>query len=156
MSTRLRIIALGQPAAGDDGAGCAVLKELRQRGVPSDVELVHARDATELIWLLETRATVVVVDAALASPAGNVLELDVDELYTHDVQPMSCHGLGVAEVIALARELSPARMARDIRIVAITIAQPSGVHDGLSRVVAAAVTAAVDRILELGAPSHDS
>ena len=36
-----RIVGLGQPAAGDDGVGLAVLDWLRERGVPAGVELAE-------------------------------------------------------------------------------------------------------------------
>ena len=49
MTTRARVIALGQAAAGDDGVGFAILEEIRRRGVPAGVELTSAPDPTALL-----------------------------------------------------------------------------------------------------------
>lgn len=146
---RSRVIALGQAAAGDDGVGFAVAEELRRRGVAADVELMRAPEATALIALLETPAQVVLVDAAQATPPGEVLELGPDDLAAQQVRCLSSHGMTVGDVIGLARELSGDRISPRIRIVAVTIARPEGLGHGLSPVVAAAVDRAADRVLEL-------
>lgn len=144
-----RVIALGQAAAGDDGVGFAVLEELRRRGVPEHVELLRALDATALLSLLETPATVVLVDAALGLTPGEVIELAVDELPEQGVRTVSSHGMGVGQVVGLARLLSPERVSPSIRVIAVTIAHPDRFHDGLSPVVAAAVGRAANRVLRL-------
>jgi hydrogenase maturation protease len=144
-----RVIALGQAAAGDDGVGFAILEELRRRGVPAGAELLRALDATALISLLETPAAVVLVDAVLGTPPGEVIELGADELREQGVQPVSSHGTGVAEAIGLARMLGPERISPSIRIVAVTIARPDRFRVGLSPAVEAAVGRAADRVLDL-------
>ena len=121
---RTRVIALGQAAAGDDGVGFAVLEELHRREIPPDVELLRANDATDLMWLLPASANVVLVDAALGPSAGRVMVLDIASLARAGVQPVSSHGIGVREVVELARLLSPERLGDSIRIVAIGIALP--------------------------------
>jgi hydrogenase maturation protease len=146
---RARVIGLGQEAAGDDGVGFAVIEELRRRGVPDDVELLRARDATALVPLLETPAPVVIVDAVLSAPAGRVMEIDAEDLSSGGVRLLSSHGLGVGEIVALARLTAPERTSPSIRIVAITTAPPAGFSAVLSSEAAGAVTAAAGRILEL-------
>lgn len=150
-----RIIALGQEAAGDDGAGPAVLAELRRRGVPPEVELVRAGDALALTTLLETPARVILLDAAVGAAPGQVLELGVDDLAARRVTPISSHGLGIPEVIELMRRLAPDRISPSIRIVAIAILRPRHPHEGLSPEVAAAVVPAADRVLKLAAPKPE-
>jgi hydrogenase maturation protease len=144
-----RVIALGQAAAGDDGVGFAIVDELRRRGVPGGVELMRAAEATALIPLLDTPALVVLVDAAEADPPGEVLVVAPDDLASMQVHCVSTHGVGVADVIALARQLSPDHVSRSIRIVAVTIARPDRLRVGLSAPVAAAVGRAADTVLEL-------
>ncbi|CAN94739.1 Hydrogenase expression/formation protein hupD [Sorangium cellulosum So ce56] len=159
-----RIIGLGQRAAGNDAAGLAVLEALRRRGLPGGAEVVEARDATALVSLLQTPATVVVVDAVLASPPGEVLDLSPSDLAAGAPVPVSTHGLGVGQAIELARITAPDRLSPDIRIVGVSIGKPcqrgsgrrapSGDPEpraldepGLSPDVAAAVPRAVARVL---------
>lgn len=144
-----RVISLGQAAAGDDGVGFAVLEELRKRSIPGDVELLQARDPTALIPLIETSARVVLVDAAVGVPPGEVIELGAEQLSVEGVQPVSSHGIGISDVIGLVRELAPARVSPSIRIVAVGIARPDHFRVGLSTAVSAAVGRATDRVLAL-------
>jgi hydrogenase maturation protease len=145
---RARVIGLGQRAAGDDGVGLAVLDALRARGVPAGVEIMHAPEASELVPLLQTPATVVVVDAVLGAPPGVVLQLTPGELAASASSPVSTHGMGVAQAIALAGALSEL-ISPTICVIAVTIARPDGYRNGLSPAVAAAVPAAVDRVLSV-------
>ena len=147
--TRARVIALGQTAAGDDGAGLAVLEALRREGLPPAVELVHAADDSALVTLLATPAPVVLVDAVLGGTPGEVIELGPEQLDARDVRPVSTHGLGVAQAIALARTLAPDTVSPAIRIVGITIAPPARYLQALSPAVAAAIPRAVDRVRAL-------
>jgi hydrogenase maturation protease len=143
--TGARVIALGQAAAGDDGVGLAVLEHLRRRGVPDGVELVHAAEDGALITLLETPRPVVLVDAVLGEPPGEVLELTPQQLEASAVRAVSTHGLGVAQAVALAREVAPATVPPAIWIVGITIAPPARYVQALSAAVAAAVPRAAAR-----------
>ena len=144
-----RVIALGQAAAGDDGVGVAVLEALRARGVPAGVELARAPEDVALISLLETRAPVVLVDAVLARPAGEVLELGLADLERHGARAISTHGIGVPEAVELARTLAPGGVTSSIRVVAVTIERPTRYEQRLSPAVAAALPRAVERVLAL-------
>jgi hydrogenase maturation protease len=144
-----RVIAMGQPAAGDDGVGFVVLDRLRHEGVPADVELVRADEDTALVSLLETPHPVVIVDAVLGSPPGVVVELAPAELAAREVTAVSTHGLGVAQAIALARVVASGDVTPSIRIVGITIERPARYVHALSPAVAAAVTPAAARVRAL-------
>ncbi len=144
-----RVIALGQAAAGDDGVAFAVLERLRARGVPPGVELLRAAEDFALVPLLETPATVVIVDAVLQNPPGRVLELTPEDLASAGHRAVSTHGVGICQAIELARTLTPAQSAASIRIVAVTISRPRRYVQRLSPAVAAAVPAAVERVLAL-------
>ena len=145
----MRIIGIGQRAAGDDGVGLAVLDELARRHLPPDTELIPLRDPIELIPLLTSPEPLVLIDAVLGAPSGVVLALAPEELSKRATQPASSHGLGVARALELARALAPEHAAPPIRIVAITIAPPSAYCEGLSEEVARAVPQAADRVLGL-------
>ncbi|HSP80256.1 MAG TPA: hydrogenase maturation protease [Myxococcaceae bacterium] len=147
MSGHLRVIGLGQAAAGDDGVGLAVLEYLRVQGVPEGVELLEAEEPSALLPLLETPARVVLVDAVLAAPAGEVLELAPDELAQRGFSTLSSHGLGVAQAVALARLLSPEAVSPSIHVVGVSISRPERFREGLSPEVAAAIPHAASRVL---------
>lgn len=147
MSGRLRVIGLGQAAAGDDQVGFAVIEHLRSLGAPECLELLLAPEASALLPLLETPAPVVLVDAVLAAPAGEVLVLDPDELEQRGLSTMSTHGLGVAQAVALARLLSPSGVSPSIRVVGVSISRPERFRQGLSPEVAAAVPRAAEQVL---------
>ena len=149
MTPRARIIALGQDAAGDDGVGLAILEWLRTRPVPDGVELVRAAEDVALVELLETSAPVVLIDAVLGTPAGEVLAFAPEDLAAGPALAVSTHGMGVAKAIALARVLAPAKVSRSIRIVGVTIARPQRYEQRLSPAVAAAVPCAGERVLAL-------
>ncbi|WP_052518269.1 hydrogenase maturation protease [Archangium violaceum] len=147
MSGRVRVIGLGQAAAGDDQVGIAVIEHLRALGAPERLELLLAPEPSALLPLLETPAPVVLVDAVLAAPAGEVLVLEPDELEQRGLSTMSTHGLGVAQAVALARLLSPSGVSPSIRIVGVSISRPERFRQGLSPEVAAAVPRAAEQVL---------
>jgi hydrogenase maturation protease len=146
---RAHVIGLGQGAAGDDSVGLVVLRSLRERALPSGIELHEFGEPSALVPLLSGDTPVIVVDAVLGDPAGAVVELSPDELGAHAPLRLSSHGLGVAEAIGLARVLAEGRSPPEIRIVAVTIARPERYQQGLSPEVAAAVPRAVKRVLSL-------
>ena len=143
---RARVIGLGQSAAGDDGVGAAVVRALRARGLPDDVEALEATDTSALVTLVEPGVLAVVVDAVLGTPAGEVVNLAVDALAPRTSRGVSSHGLGVAEALGLAQVMNGAD-PREVRIVAITIRRPTRQRTGLSPDVAAAVPSAVEHVL---------
>jgi len=145
----VRVIAIGQGAAGDDGVGFAVLDQLRRDGVPPGVELLRADEEGALVTLLETPRAVVLVDAVLGSPPGRVVELAPADLVASGLRPVSTHGLGVAQAIALARTVAPEGITPSIRIVGITIDRPLHYVQALSPPVAAAVAPAAARVRAL-------
>lgn len=145
---RARVIGIGEEGAGDDGVGIAVVRYLRERGVPAGVELLTIPEASALIPLLATPAAVVLIDAVLAAPPGAVLELTPEALEPGRASPSS-HLLAVPLAIALARALAGGAFAPSLLIVAVTIERPRGYRRSLSRAVAGAVPGAAARVLAL-------
>lgn len=144
---RGRIVGLGQPAAGDDGVGPAVLARLRERGVPEGVELVAAAEASALVDLVQLDGPVVVVDAVLAEPSGRVVVVSADDLEAGALSTLSTHGLSAGGAIALARQVAPGAVSRRIAIVGVTIAHPRRYTYSLSPEVLAALDDAADAAL---------
>lgn len=144
-----RVIGLGEPMAGDDGAGLAVVRHLRREGVPSGVELIEARDATAVLAALEGAARVVVVDAVLGGgPPGSVLALTPESLASGGVRPVSSHGVSLGESLSIARILFPDAWDR-VRVVGIAIDEARPLTGGLSPAVEASIPVAAAKAVEL-------
>lgn len=102
----IRVIGLGNEMARDDGAG---LRAARLLEGEEDVEVVLAgRPGAGLLELLDPARPTLLLDVvrAGASP-GAVVELPLLELggATLGGEPLSSHGLGVAEALKLAEAL---------------------------------------------------
>jgi hydrogenase maturation protease len=140
MSAR-RIIGLGQPFAGDDAVGLAVIAHLRAQHL-ADLELCEAVDATELITLLAQGDRAVLVDGAIGVPVGLVRQIALDEL--DNVSPLgaSSHGIGVHQAIGLAGALSPGAAPLWLRLIGIGIAMPTPGQPRLSPTVRTAISVA--------------
>jgi hydrogenase maturation protease len=145
-----RVIGIGQPAAGDDGVGIAVLRHLREQGGLDGADLVEAAEPSALIPWLEGADPVVLVDAVLGGGApGDVLRLTPESLAGAGVQPLSTHGMGVAQAVELARTLAPDTSARRIWIVGVCIARPERYAHALSVEVERAVPRAAAEVASL-------
>lgn len=144
---RARVIALGQPAAGDDGVGPAVAARLAARGLPPGVELELATDASQLVDRVLGCAQVVVVDALLDGAPGSLHVLDPAALDAAPLTTLSSHGLSVGAALALARAIAGDAVAPRVDVVAVAIAPPERYGIGLSPAVEAAVDRAVDAVL---------
>jgi hydrogenase maturation protease len=150
MTAATIVVGIGQIAAGDDGVGLAVARELARRGVA----VRESADASILLGLLEAGHRVVVVDAvAGGGPPGSVFRLSTDDLGSGPT-PLSSHGLGVAEAIALARTLYGPGVVAQLSIIGIAIDRPTVHVVGLSPAVAAAIAPAAALAAEL--VSHDN
>lgn len=141
-----RVIGIGHALAGDDGVGPEVLRALKALGV-AGAELHDLPDPTGLVFLLATDGLVILVDAVVGTEPGLVMEIDPEDLQGLGPRPLSSHGLGVVEAIALARALSPAAITERLRIVGIGIdGSLACARQGLSLKVAAAVPQAIAMI----------
>lgn len=141
-----RIIALGQAAAGDDGAALKVM-ELLQKVPPEQAERVVARDASQLLELLKYPGPVWIVDALVGAPtAGELLELQLHQLLALPSSSVSSHGVDVAQAAQLCQTLYPGEITRELCFFAICIEPPSQLQEGLSVEVQRAVRHCAQRI----------
>ena len=103
----MRVICVGNPWRGDDGAGLAVAQALAGT-LPSGVELLEREgEPTALIDSWEGAGAVWLVDAVSSgAAAGTIHRLDASssELPTNLVRA-STHHVGLAEAVELARAL---------------------------------------------------
>jgi len=101
-----------------------------------------------LFELVAGSSALVVVDAVLGPPPGSVLALQPHAL-ARGVEPVSSHGLDVAEDLGLARQLVGPASRTDVHLVGIAIPRPRVGQLGLSREVTGAVARAADLALAL-------
>ncbi len=150
----VRVIGVGQRAAGDDGVGPAVIDVLRREGAGEGVDLCEVNDPSALLPLLSGARRVILVDAALGGGGpGTVHVLAPEALAAHGVAPISTHGLSVGQALGLAHALTPESVCRDIRIVAISVERPACLAYGLSPEARAAVPRAAEAVRDLVAGS---
>jgi hydrogenase maturation protease len=142
------IVGIGQLAGGDDGVGLAVARALAARGF----ETRESADASIVLALLAAERRVVLVDAVVGGGApGAVVRLTAEALGSGP-QPLSSHGLGVAEALELASTLYGVAIAERVEIVGVAIERPAGSTFGLSPAVAAAVEPAAALAASLAGP----
>ncbi|HJL18932.1 MAG TPA: hydrogenase maturation protease [Sandaracinaceae bacterium LLY-WYZ-13_1] len=104
---RVRVIALGNELAGDDGAALIAARRLAERAPGLEV-LAPGRPGPGLLELLDPDRPTVLMDVVRQGvAAGAILELPLDELATAaiDAERVSSHGLGVARALRLAEAL---------------------------------------------------
>ncbi len=115
----LTIIGIGNRLRGDDALGPLMIDALRA-GADVDLELIDAgSDALGLIEYLEDRKQVVLVDACrMGAEPGTVRCFQPPEvrLVLRD-DPLSLHGLGLAETLQLAASLQ--MLPEDLKIIGI-------------------------------------
>lgn len=141
------VVGVGQPLAGDDGVGHAVIERLGKAELPTGVELARVREASALLPIFERAVRVIVIDAVVAEgQIGDVLVLDASELDGAAMSSVSSHGLGVVQALALSRTLSP-QSAPEVTFVGVIIAPPTSRGEGLSAPVERALDDMVARVL---------
>jgi len=147
----VRVVGLGQPLAGDDGVGHAVIDALEALAMTGLV-LSRLREASALVDLMSCPDPLIVVDAVVgASTIGSVHVLGEAALDASPMSAVSSHGLGVAQAVAMGRVLYGGEAAGVpvVHFVAIAIEAPRARGQGLSLEVEAAVPEAVRRVVEL-------
>ena len=141
------VIGIGNEFRRDDGAGPAVIGQLRDQ-VPAGVKLVITDgEPTRLIEAWTGAVLAVVVDAVRAEPPhpGQVHRFVVDRPGAGVARPASSHGFGLDDAIALALALD--RMPGRLIVHAIEAADLTQ-GTGLTQAVATAVGTVAAAILD--------
>lgn len=150
MSSRAKIIGIGQDAAGDDGIGIAIVRRLRQMHLPDGVEVIERAEPSGLISQLTDCERVILIDAVIdGGSSGRILQIDPSQAAFSNAEMLSTHGIGLMEAIEIARTLDEAAMANQIKIVGVTIERPTRYRAELSANVAAAISPAAELALSL-------
>ena len=144
------VLGLGNDILTDDAVGLHVARAVRS--ALADEADVAVEETTEmglaLLDAIADREALVLVDAVQTgrAPFGHIHEFSSADL--SGVLTTSPHFLGVGETLALGRSLG-LTMPRDVRILAIEVADPLTLGEELTPAVAAAVKAAAERVVEL-------
>ena len=117
--TALTVIGVGSRLRGDDAIGPLVIDALSQL-THSQVELVDAgSDSLGILEYFEGREHVILIDACqMGKEAGCIVEFDptqIDLILKDD--PISLHGLGLAESLKMADSLN--MLPNDLKIIGI-------------------------------------
>jgi hydrogenase maturation protease len=143
------IAALGNPLMGDDGAGRAILEELRRRGAEQRARLcdIGAAGVDLLIELQEERALILLDAVAGADPPGTVRVFRNAELFEYaEARGGGSHQPSLADTLRLGGRLGMS--LRMLALVGIT-ARQFELGQGLSPEVAAAVPGAAEQAEKL-------
>ncbi len=140
----IKLIGIGQSLRGDDGAGLAAVR-LWQITYPDkilpfylQVELAEL-PGIGLLSLLEGASFAILLDAVSSGATpGTIYLLDESHLETFSQSAGTAHGWGVAETLALGRQLMPNSLPRQIKIIGIEAGQLNP-GEGLSPAVEAAI-----------------
>jgi hydrogenase maturation protease len=142
---RCIVFGIGNPDRGDDAAGPAVARQLREL-LRRDVEVIeHGGEAAALVAQMDGAESVFLIDAcASGAPAGTIHRFDVSAAPLPDLAfGLSTHGCGLAMAVELARTLG--QLPRRCIIYAIEGASfATGVP--LSPPVAAGIAEVVGRV----------
>lgn len=145
-AARTLIAALGNPLMGDDGAGFAILEELRRRGAGARARLHDVGAAgIDLLLELEGVETLILLDAIVSDdPPGTVRVLEGEEgLGYAGGRGMGSHQPSLRDTLRLARQLGmmPGRVAV-VGIAASQFHPGAGLSPDVARAVAEAASAA--------------
>jgi len=120
MSRRL-VVGLGNPLAGDDRFGPAVLQRLQEEGLPPHVDAIPScTDLLDHIDRFLGYDAVVLVDAlaGASAPPGTVEPVDEPTLLVWRAPSTSAHRLSPVEALRVFRALVP-KAATRITLVAL-------------------------------------
>ena len=108
MSENIRIIGVGNEFRGDDGAGLAAARNIRELRLPGVTVWEKTGDAGELWELWQDGRPAIIIDAMRSgAPPGTIRRFDAagEPLPAALFHRASTHSWGVAESIELARTL---------------------------------------------------
>jgi hydrogenase maturation protease len=140
---KVRVIACGNPYMGNDGVGHAVMEALSVEHPELDI-VDGGLGGFGLIPLMEGYDRIVIVDATTGMGTPGEVQI-FDEVPPSSVFPMSLHDLGIAETLALAREVG---VTAEVVIVGIEGGEIEAFSHELTPEVAAAVPEACRRVRE--------
>ena len=104
----IRVIGVGNPFRSDDGAGIAVVRQLREHAAPGFTLIEESGEGTALLEAWKGAASAIVVDAAdSGAPPGAISRFDATTAdIPRQLYRCSSHAFSVSEAVHLARVLN--------------------------------------------------
>jgi hydrogenase maturation protease len=137
------VVGVGNPFRGDDGAGWAVIDSLEEK-VNGLVHLEKLRGGSaELLDIFSKYSKVFVVDASFSdASAGEWERIDaIRQQLPEENSQTSTHGLGLAQSVALAKNL-------DMLPTKLIVYAIAGDHFNISDKLSPAVEKVVEKVAE--------
>jgi hydrogenase maturation protease len=146
-----KIVCLGNELVCDDGVGIRVGRILRALTLPPDVTVEFRPNLSlDLLELIELGERVVLVDAmSIGRPAGSFVVVDGTRLESWASEAVLAHGLSIAEVVAIAKQLFRKEMLDTLYFVGIEGRCFDRYGLELSPEVLAALPFAVEAVLKI-------
>ena len=147
--TRVRVVGVGTPDAGDDVVGLIAVRAARSELEALGVEVVETGAGLHVVDLLRDVDAVIVVDAVRAPrggrPPGTIVRAEAgpEGLPAEVGSSLSSHGFGVAEAVGLAAALEDAPR---VVFLGVEVADLTAGH-GPSEPVASSVPELVARVV---------
>jgi hydrogenase maturation protease len=104
---RILVVGIGNEFRGDDGAGIAVLRKIKNFFPERIIYRESDGEALHLVSLWEDFSVVILIDAVTSGrPPGTIHKYDLlHERLPEELRPLSGHTIGLAEAVAIARHL---------------------------------------------------
>lgn len=104
---RVVIIGVGNLILRDEGVGVHAVRELREKNLPPQVEVIDGGTATmDLLPVIRDAERIIVIDALKGGgEPGTIYRVTPDDLLCDTEQPLSLHQTGLLEVLGMARQL---------------------------------------------------
>ncbi len=146
-----RIICIGNELVRDDGVGIRIGRILGALPLPDGVRVELAPQlGFDLLDVVASADAIVLVDAmSTGRPVGTCVTLEGQAIERYGAGASASHSIGIAELMRLARELSPKREPATLHFVGVEGAAFAEYGTELSPEVVAAIPAAVEAVLRL-------
>jgi hydrogenase maturation protease len=149
MTGDTRVICLGNEMVRDDGIGVRVGRVLQRLPLPEQITVELRRMVgLELLDELRPDQALLLVDATqTGAEPGSISVLEFAEATDMAQAPYCCHGVGLAEVLVIARRLHPERLPSRATVVGIEAEELESFGTSLTATLQAALPEAVATVL---------
>lgn len=146
-----RILCLGNELVRDDGAGIRIGRILMGLPLPAEIRVELAPHlGFDLLDVVASADRVVLVDAMSTGRApGTCVVLDGQAIERYGAGSSASHTIGIAELMELARKLSPERPAATLHFVGVEGFAFTDYGTEMSPEVERAIPEAVDAVLRI-------
>lgn len=145
---RILVLGLGNDILGDDAVGLLAARRLRAL-LPDSIDVLEAAGGgLELLDILEGYHRALLLDsiATGAHPSGTILEFSSDDFQA--IVAPSPHYAGIPELLQMAERLGIS-FPTSIRILAVEVADPYQIREGLSDSATRALPALIQRAQQI-------